>query len=288
MLNTKPFFVIEHMNYRNLMKSFPKNISKFGTTLTLIWLKSKNRDWNSSVLKWKGKNIGKSSEKCNQDDQSLEQLPPKDQERDAAACGGHPSPHVLRPARDWALLASPNTRTGRHQGKPSRILVQNHQGQEAPGCAPSLESTVGARSWFRRFKGRWESTWRTEPLGAAESQNGLEGWKDLKYHLVPTPLPRAGTPSSGPGCSMSHPTWPGREEEKRKSLRLNINGWRLGDPGKKWGNINYLALLLPFARHLIYGPSWSKMLDCMDLGLNHCSCFQSFIICIMIFLIVNM
>lgn len=36
LLNTKPSFVAEHMNWRNLMKSFPKNISKFEITLTLI------------------------------------------------------------------------------------------------------------------------------------------------------------------------------------------------------------------------------------------------------------
>ena len=32
--------------------------------------------------------------------------------------------------------------------------------------------------------------------------------RDLIDHLVPTPLPRAGTPSTRPGCSKPHPTWP--------------------------------------------------------------------------------
>uniref|UniRef100_A0A8C0AQG3 C2H2-type domain-containing protein n=1 Tax=Buteo japonicus TaxID=224669 RepID=A0A8C0AQG3_9AVES len=32
--------------------------------------------------------------------------------------------------------------------------------------------------------------------------------KDVKDHLVPTPLPWAGTPSTRPGCSKPHPTWP--------------------------------------------------------------------------------
>jgi len=32
--------------------------------------------------------------------------------------------------------------------------------------------------------------------------------RDLKDHLVPTPLPWAGTPSTRPGCSKPHPTWP--------------------------------------------------------------------------------
>lgn len=30
LLNTKSFFVAEYINWRNLMKSFPKNLSKFG------------------------------------------------------------------------------------------------------------------------------------------------------------------------------------------------------------------------------------------------------------------
>jgi len=32
--------------------------------------------------------------------------------------------------------------------------------------------------------------------------------KDLNDHLVPTPLPGAGTPSTRPGYSKSHSTWP--------------------------------------------------------------------------------
>jgi len=32
--------------------------------------------------------------------------------------------------------------------------------------------------------------------------------RDLKDHLVPTPLPSAGTSSTRPGCSELHPTWP--------------------------------------------------------------------------------
>jgi len=31
---------------------------------------------------------------------------------------------------------------------------------------------------------------------------------DLKDQLVPTPLPWAAIPSSRPGCSKRHPTWP--------------------------------------------------------------------------------
>jgi len=42
------------------------------------------------------------------------------------------------------------------------------------------------------------------------SQNHRMVWvgKDLKDHLVPTPLPGAGTSSTRPGCSEFHPTWP--------------------------------------------------------------------------------
>jgi len=31
--------------------------------------------------------------------------------------------------------------------------------------------------------------------------------KNFKDHLVPAPLPWAGTPTTGPGFSMPHPTW---------------------------------------------------------------------------------
>jgi len=34
--------------------------------------------------------------------------------------------------------------------------------------------------------------------------------RDLIDHPVPTPLPWAGTPSTRPGYSELHPTWPGR------------------------------------------------------------------------------
>jgi len=32
--------------------------------------------------------------------------------------------------------------------------------------------------------------------------------RDLVGHLVPIPLPWAGTPSTRPGCSKPHPAWP--------------------------------------------------------------------------------
>ena len=32
--------------------------------------------------------------------------------------------------------------------------------------------------------------------------------RDFKDHLDPAALPQAGTPSTGPGCSKPHPTWP--------------------------------------------------------------------------------
>jgi len=36
--------------------------------------------------------------------------------------------------------------------------------------------------------------------------------RDLKDHLVPIPLPWAGTSSTRPGCSQLHPAWPWTEE----------------------------------------------------------------------------
>jgi len=45
---------------------------------------------------------------------------------------------------------------------------------------------------------------------AERSQNHRMVWvgQDLKDHLVPTPLPWTGTPSTRPDRSKTHPTWP--------------------------------------------------------------------------------
>jgi len=48
-----------------------------------------------------------------------------------------------------------------------------------------------------------------EPIPcASSSQNHRIVWarRDFTDHLVPTPLPWAGTPSTRPGCSKPHPT----------------------------------------------------------------------------------
>ena len=44
----------------------------------------------------------------------------------------------------------------------------------------------------------------------ARTSNHRMVWvgRDLKDHLVPPPLPSAGTSSTRPGCSELHPTWP--------------------------------------------------------------------------------
>ena len=46
--------------------------------------------------------------------------------------------------------------------------------------------------------------------------------RDHKDHLVPNPLPWAGTSSTRPGCSKPHPTWPwtlpGREQPSQGNL----------------------------------------------------------------------
>jgi len=42
------------------------------------------------------------------------------------------------------------------------------------------------------------------------AQNHRMVWvgRDLKDHLIPTPLPWAGTSSTRPGCPKPHPAWP--------------------------------------------------------------------------------
>ena len=44
-------------------------------------------------------------------------------------------------------------------------------------------------------------------MGFIESQTGLGG-KGPQSPSSPNPLPRAGTPSTSPGCPKPHPTWP--------------------------------------------------------------------------------
>lgn len=47
-------------------------------------------------------------------------------------------------------------------------------------------------------------------LVSNQSQNCRTVWggRDFRDHLIPTPLPWGGTPSTKPGCSQPHPTWP--------------------------------------------------------------------------------
>lgn len=44
-------------------------------------------------------------------------------------------------------------------------------------------------------------------MGAGKQTQWFGVWRDLKDHLVATPLPRAGTHPTTPDCSQYHPTW---------------------------------------------------------------------------------
>jgi len=46
--------------------------------------------------------------------------------------------------------------------------------------------------------------------------------RDLKYHLVPNPLPWAGTSSTRPGCSKPHP--PGLEHFQGADMNKSRKG----------------------------------------------------------------
>jgi len=70
----------------------------------------------------------------------------------------------------------------------------------------------------------------------AHTENHIMVWvgRDLKDHLLPAPLPWAGTPCTRPGCSELHPTWPGtlpgrgiREMEftQKYTLKRNYNSF---------------------------------------------------------------
>jgi len=44
--------------------------------------------------------------------------------------------------------------------------------------------------------------------------------RDLIDHLISTPLPWAGTPSTRPGCSKPHPMWPSTLPGRGHKLKL--------------------------------------------------------------------
>jgi len=87
-------------------------------------------------------------------------------------------------------------------------------------------------------------SWRKESWNhrITGSQNHRMAWveKDHNDHLVSTPMPWAGSPTTRPGCQESHPAWPwmhpgtGQEEGKRMgrqcwriSLLWDSFGWTL-------------------------------------------------------------
>ena len=65
-------------------------------------------------------------------------------------------------------------------------------------------------SWVKIGTGRDHSLIIIKGKTDSTSQNDRMVWvgRDLKDHLVPTPLPWTGTPSTRPGCPKPHPTWP--------------------------------------------------------------------------------
>jgi len=60
-----------------------------------------------------------------------------------------------------------------------------------------------------------------------ESSNHRMVWvgRDLNDHLVPTPLPWAGTSSTRPGCLELHPTWPWNDDDGAR-LIIEVCGRR--------------------------------------------------------------
>jgi len=84
----------------------------------------------------------------------------------------------------------------------------------APAAAPSPRAQAGSPA-LEHPKGLSTPAQRCPlPQGprpwVRESQNHRTVCvgRDLIDHLVPTPLPRAGTPAPSPGCSQRRPTWP--------------------------------------------------------------------------------
>jgi len=65
-----------------------------------------------------------------------------------------------------------------------------------------------------------------------ELQNHRKVWvgRDLKDHLLPTPLPWAGTPCTRPGCSEPHPTWPWALSGKGQPQLLRATYYSVSPP----------------------------------------------------------
>jgi len=69
-----------------------------------------------------------------------------------------------------------------------------------------------------------------------------EGW-DLKYHLVPTPLPRSELPTARLGCPVSYATWPWTPPWMGYPQLLCAVCSSTSPPPKKRGKIKSLILL---------------------------------------------
>jgi len=112
-------------------------------------------------------------------------------------------------------------------GRAGVLLLHSDPVQEPPSPTRSPSPGLARCARGRRVGGSTgDALWKAPPtmapcegvLGSRsgggrrviESRSHRVVWvgRDLKDHLIPTPLPWAGTPSTRPGCSEPHPTWP--------------------------------------------------------------------------------
>jgi len=95
---------------------------------------------------------------------------------------------------------------------PGRSTAQPWSAKASGSSLHAQHSIVcwGTGSNSEGERGRERSPVWTESPSPVRSQNHRMVWvgRDLKEHLVPTPLPRAVTSSPRPGCSELHPTRP--------------------------------------------------------------------------------
>lgn len=169
---------------------------------------------------------------------------------DAAACWGHRSPAC--PEGGWGLAAPPLPQH-KDEGTPTKAngsLVHNH-------------TTVAVVHTSCGRPPCWRAPWVQEAYWGASRRDWKSTW-------------------------MTHPSEVAKEGVGNPLSWKWIAGvWEIWE--KQWGSIKYLALFLSFARHLIYGHSWSQNAGLHGPQADPLQMFLwSFIICIMIFQIENM